>query len=176
VEPIQTSSSEAKARSWPAIVGKRRKGSWGLTPRPYLGRIRARRGETGVMASRFTSVVIDANDVALIGEFWGAVLGRDGEVDDEGDLVLKAPDSESVDVLVLGVPEGKRGKNRLHIDLNPTDADRDEELERLLALGARRVDIGQGEVSWVVLADPEGNEFCLLSRRVDGGGGAITPG
>ncbi len=128
------------------------------------------------MASRFTAVVIDANDVGRIGEFWGAVLGRECEIDDEGDMVLRAPDARSVDVLVLGVPDAKRVKNRLHIDLNPTGTDQAEELERVLALGARRVDIGQGEPSWVVLADPEGNEFCLLSRRLDGAGGAATAG
>jgi hypothetical protein len=116
------------------------------------------------MAARFSTIVIDANDVTLVGEFWGGVLGRVAELDDDGDMVLKAPDGESVDVLVLGVPEPKRTKNRLHIDLQPSRADQAEELERLLALGATRVDIGQGEPSWVVLADPEGNEFCLLSR------------
>jgi hypothetical protein len=62
----------------------------------------------------------------------------------------------------------KTGKLRLHIDVNPTDRDQDAELERLLAAGARSVDIGQtGHESWHVLADPEGNEFCLLRSRVD---------
>jgi hypothetical protein len=56
-------------------------------------------------------------------------------------------------------------KNRLHIDVNPTDRDQDAEVSRLLDLGARRVEVGQGEVSWVVLADPEGNEFCVLASR-----------
>ena len=70
-------------------------------------------------------------------------------------------------LVFLPVPEPKQGKNRLHIDVNPSGCDQDEELERLLALGARRVDIGQRDVPWVVLADPEGNEFCLLHRRVD---------
>jgi hypothetical protein len=66
------------------------------------------------------------------------------------------------------ITEGKHGKNRLHLDLNPSGADQAIELGRLLALGARHVDIGQsGDESWVVLADPEGNEFCLLRRRVD---------
>jgi hypothetical protein len=65
------------------------------------------------------------------------------------------------------VPEAKSGKNRLHIDVNPIGCNQDEEVERLLGLGARRVDIGQGERSWVVLADPEGNEFCVLRDRVD---------
>jgi hypothetical protein len=60
------------------------------------------------------------------------------------------------------VPESKTVKNRVHIDVSPIDRDRDEEVQRLLGLGARHVDVGQGEQSWVVLADPEGNEFCVL--------------
>ena len=67
----------------------------------------------------------------------------------------------------MGVPEPKAVKNRLHIDLNPSGCDQAAELERLLALGARPTDVGQGDESWVVLADPEGNEFCLLARRID---------
>jgi Glyoxalase-like domain len=61
------------------------------------------------------------------------------------------------------VPESKRVKNRLHLDFRPDD--QDLEVDRLLALGASRVDIGQGESPWVVLADPEGNEFCVLGER-----------
>jgi hypothetical protein len=63
------------------------------------------------------------------------------------------------------VPEGKTVENRLHLDVNPTDREQDEEVRRLLDLGARRVDVGQGDQSWVVLADPEGNEFCVLAGR-----------
>ena len=68
---------------------------------------------------------------------------------------------------VLAVPEPKTVKNRLHLDLRADGVPTAQELDRLLALGARRVDVGQGpDVSWVVLGDPEGNEFCLLSRSV----------
>jgi hypothetical protein len=64
------------------------------------------------------------------------------------------------------VPEGKTVKNRLHIDVNATDREQHEEVRRLLELGARPADVGQGDdVSWVVLADPEGNEFCVLAGR-----------
>jgi predicted enzyme related to lactoylglutathione lyase len=70
-------------------------------------------------------------------------------------------------LVFVPVPEAKAVKNRLHIDLNPSGCDQAEELERLLSLGARQVDVGQVDVPWVVLADPEGNEFCLLGRRVD---------
>jgi hypothetical protein len=63
------------------------------------------------------------------------------------------------------VPEGKTVKNRLHLDVNPTDREQDAEVRRLLDLGARQADVGQGDESWVVLADPEGNEFCVLADR-----------
>ncbi|MHB1208201.1 MAG: VOC family protein [Acidimicrobiales bacterium] len=66
-------------------------------------------------------------------------------------------------LLFVQVPEAKSVKNRLHLDFRPED--RDFEVDRLLALGATRIDIGQGEQSWVVLADPEGNEFCVLGAR-----------
>jgi hypothetical protein len=66
------------------------------------------------------------------------------------------------------VPDPTPGKPRLHVDLSPTDRDQDAELQRLLDLGATRADVGQsGEESWHVLADPEGNPFCLLRRRLD---------
>jgi hypothetical protein len=71
-------------------------------------------------------------------------------------------------IVFVQVPESKTIKNRLHIDVNPTDRDQDAELERLLGLGATPADVGQtGEENWHVLADPEGNEFCLLRRRLD---------
>lgn len=67
----------------------------------------------------------------------------------------------------MAVPEVKVGKNRLHIDLRAGGCTTTEELDRLLALGACRVDVGQGpDVTWVVLADPEGNEFCLLAQTI----------
>jgi hypothetical protein len=74
-----------------------------------------------------------------------------------------------VPTLILSPSADPRGgKLPLHLDVNPTDRDQGEELERLLALGARAADLGQtGEESWRVLADPEGNDFCLLRRRVD---------
>jgi len=116
------------------------------------------------MASRWYTVVIDANDVASLARFWAAVLDYQiiYEADDE---VVVAKDERTYPGLVfVPVPEGKAVKNRLHIDLNPDD--RDAEVERLVALGATRVDVGQGpDVTWVVLADPEGNEFCVLRAR-----------
>jgi hypothetical protein len=66
-------------------------------------------------------------------------------------------------LLFVQVPEPKTAGNRLHLDFRPDD--RDAQVERLLALGAKRADIGQGEQTWIVLADPEGNEFCVLASR-----------
>jgi hypothetical protein len=81
------------------------------------------------------------------------------QTDDE--VIVGADEHTYPGLCFVPVPEGKTLKNRLHIDLDPDD--RDAEVERLLALGARRADVGQGDdVTWVVLADPEGNEFCVL--------------
>jgi predicted enzyme related to lactoylglutathione lyase len=115
---------------------------------------------------RIQCIDVDSRDPSRLAAFWQEALGwrRTYETDDE--VVLEPPagspeDGISPDLLFLRVPEEKAGKNRLHLDLRP--GDQEAELARLLKLGARRVDVGQGtERSWVVLADPEGNEFCLL--------------
>jgi len=108
---------------------------------------------------------VDAADPVAIASFWETALGwrRTFERDDQ--VVLEPPegspeDGVAPDLLFLRVPEGKAVKNRLHLDLRPDD--QAAEVARLEALGARRVSVGQGEVSWVVLADPEGNEFDVL--------------
>jgi hypothetical protein len=93
------------------------------------------------------------------GDYWIAAPGSIGGGD---------PGGSGPVLTFVPVPEPKAVKNRVHPDLNPSGCDQATELERLLALGARRVDVGQGDASWIVLADPEGNEFCLLERRVDG--------
>jgi predicted enzyme related to lactoylglutathione lyase len=121
------------------------------------------------MANRITSLCIDCTDAERLASFWTQVLGwQVTERDPEGIRIQEAPDSRfAIDLLV--VPDGpKRSKNRLHLDLNATDRTQEAELERLLAIGAQPVDIGQGDdVSWHVLADPEGNEFCLLRSTVE---------
>ena len=127
------------------------------------------------MASRFTELVVDSHDPRAQARFWCEVLGyrivdedADAQVIEIGTEQLRADDVVRSPVpptiVFLPVPEGKAVKNRLHIDLSPIDRDPPEEVERLLALGATRADIGQGEVAWTVLADPEGNEFCVLRR------------
>jgi hypothetical protein len=122
------------------------------------------------MASVLRELVVDCEDPAGIARFWGEVLGWPVVEDPRGLCWLSstgAPDAPPPLLVFVPVPEHKASKNRLHIDVNPSGCDQDEELARLLALGARPVEVGQGDVPWVVLADPEGNEFCLLARRVD---------
>ncbi|MFC7344410.1 VOC family protein [Saccharopolyspora griseoalba] len=120
------------------------------------------------MVSRLVVVVIDAVDPELVAEFWCAVLGWQ-VVEREADLIGIGPqDGSWPRIDIAAVPEAKTIKNRLHLDLRAEGVSTEAELARLESLGARRVDVGQGpEVSWVVLADPEGNEFCLLSRPVE---------
>lgn len=115
------------------------------------------------MALTFDALCIDATDVAALAGWWAEVLGWPPETTDDGDVILRAPAGAGPDWLFLPVPEPKTVKNRLHVDFTPDD--QRAEVDRLIALGARHVDIGQGEQSWVVLADPEGNEFCVLAAE-----------
>ena len=118
------------------------------------------------MSSRIAVLAIDALDVEAVAAFWCQVLGYDVVERGEGVVSIAGESGPAIDV--LPVPEAKSLKNRLHLDLRADGASTGEELARLEGLGARRVDVGQGSgVSWTVLADPEGNEFCLLSRPVE---------
>jgi hypothetical protein len=131
------------------------------------------------MALRWYTVVIDCHDVAAQSRWWANVLDYQIVHEDENEVAI-VPKHASMDPVPEGdwhrqpqglvfvpVPEGKTVKNRLHLDLAPhTSQDRDAEIERLLSLGAKRIDVGQGvDVTWTVMADPEGNEFCVLSSR-----------
>ncbi|HWE55922.1 MAG TPA: VOC family protein [Acidimicrobiales bacterium] len=119
------------------------------------------------MAARLSCVCIDAVDPRPVAEFWSAVLGWSVVEEDEGGISLGDPSREMPTLDILVVPETKQIKNRLHLDLRADGTTFEQELTRLEGLGARRVDIGQGDdVTWVVLADPDGNEFCLLRRTV----------
>ena len=120
------------------------------------------------MGAVLREIIIDCNDPRLVADFWSQTLGWEVK-ENRGVLWMSASGEPFPDVLLafVDVPDHKSGKNRLHLDVSPIGCSRDEEVERLLGLGARRVDIGQGDVPWVVLADPEGNEFCVLGRRVD---------
>jgi len=119
------------------------------------------------MDIRIQCLCVDTADPLRLAKFWQEVLGWRLEAGPGNNEVVLEPakgspeDGVAPDLLFLRVPEGKVVKNRLHLDLRPVD--QAAEVARLEGLGARRVDVGQGaEVTWVVLADPDGNEFCVL--------------
>jgi len=121
------------------------------------------------MASRASNFCIDAHDPWAQTLWWSKVLEDFTlpEDDDQGpgdeECGLVGPDDRYL--LFLKVPEPKTVKNRMHICLRPTDRTRDEEVDRVLGLGATLVDdLRKGDKGWAVLADPEGNEFCVLTR------------
>jgi predicted enzyme related to lactoylglutathione lyase len=120
------------------------------------------------MGAVLREVNIDCNDPRRVAEFWGEVLGWDVQEND-GLFWMSESGAPFPDLLLVfvAVPESKIVKNRVHLDVSPVGCDRDEEVARLEALGATRIDVGQGDQPWVVLADPEGNEFCVLGRRAD---------
>ena len=130
-----------------------------------LIRFHAENGETAGMATRLVSVVIDANDVRGLARFWAGATGWQ-VTHEEDDLVVVAPAGEGFELVFVLVPEPKAAQNRIHLDLATSSGDdQAATVERLLGLGATRVDVGQGDVPWVVLADPEGNELCVLEPR-----------
>lgn len=115
------------------------------------------------MGLRFSELCIDAADIHVQASWWSRFLGWPQEDTDDGDVLLRAPEGAGPDWLFLAVPDGKVVKNRIHFDFTPDD--QHAEVARAIELGARHVDIGQGVQSWVVLADPEGNEFCILAAE-----------
>jgi predicted enzyme related to lactoylglutathione lyase len=118
---------------------------------------------------QIATVSVDAVEPQRLARFWSDALGWAYEVDGDGDVLVRPaeghPDHHrSSHLLFLAVPEAKSGKNRIHLDLVPDD--QSAEVERLEGLGATRASVGQtGRESWVVMADPEGNEFCILRAR-----------
>lgn len=119
------------------------------------------------MSSRIASVVIDAVQPRVVADFWCHVLGWHVLDEDDGVISIGPPDGAWPTIDVVPVPESKSVKNRLHLDLRADGTSTADELKRLLGLGARHTDVGQGsDATWVVLSDPEGNEFCLLARTV----------
>jgi hypothetical protein len=117
------------------------------------------------MSLEWEQTSVDARDPVALGRWWQAALGWVA-VDEGEEFEIRPTPDRLPGLLFVAVPETKQIKNRLHLDFRPDD--RDAEVERLLSLGATRVDVGQGDSSWVVLADPEGNEFCVLSSRAAG--------
>jgi hypothetical protein len=115
------------------------------------------------MSLEWEQVIVAAHDPVALGRWWCEVL-RWVAVDDGPTLFEIQPEVDRLPgILFVPVEAAKVVQNRLHFDLRPDD--QDAEVDRLITLGASRVDVGQGEVSWVVLADPEGNEFCVLAAR-----------
>jgi predicted enzyme related to lactoylglutathione lyase len=116
---------------------------------------------------RIQCVVVDANDCQLLARFWSEALGWRITVETDDECAIEPPEGSrevdvAPDILFVKVPDAKTVKNRLHFDLRPVD--QQAQVQRLVDLGARRVDVGQeDDASWVVLADPEGNEFCVLA-------------
>jgi predicted enzyme related to lactoylglutathione lyase len=115
-------------------------------------------------------IVIDAHDLPELARFWTQVLGWRVLSEREREIVIGTHEEAEVGICFMPVTDEKRVKNRVHLDLNPggdtSPSEREAEIERIIALGAQRVDIGQtGEESWTVLADPEGNEFCVLRPK-----------
>jgi hypothetical protein len=118
------------------------------------------------MNIRIQCLCIDTTDPARLAGFWQEALGWRRTFDEDDQIVLEPPEGSAEDgvvpdLLFLRVPEEAAGKNRLHLDLRPSD--QDAEIARLEALGAKRADVGQGpDVDWVVMQDPDGNYFDVL--------------
>ena len=118
---------------------------------------------------------VDCAEPRKLAEWWEQALDDyeiiddpDADYSDDDEIGLLPRSRRGPKILFLKVPDEKKVKNRLHLDLRPDGSDRDTEVARLEALGATRVDVGQGpDVSWVVMADPEGNEFCVLRALTD---------
>jgi Glyoxalase-like domain len=126
------------------------------------------------MGLEWEQVVVDAADPVALGAWWASALGWVVVNDDPEELEIRAAPDRLPGLLFARVPESTQSqmrvsdgvrvkRNRLHIDLRPDD--QDAEVARLEDLGARRIDIGQGDVTWVVMEDPEANEFCVLQTR-----------
>ena len=123
------------------------------------------------MGTRLVHIVVDANDPGRLARFWAAALGWEiaDETPDEVDVWpagFSYPDPVALPLVFVPVPEPKVTRNRVHLDLATRSAEHhQDEVRRLLALGATHADVGQGDAPWTVLADPEGNEFCVLDPR-----------
>jgi hypothetical protein len=113
------------------------------------------------MASRIGEIIVDCSDPEAAAAFWCAAL--DYRITDRDDTAVAIAGHSTAPTIIFDTsPDKKLHKNRLHLDICPVDTSQDDEVARLAALGAKRVDIGQGEVSWVVMEDPVGNEFCVM--------------
>ncbi|WP_428964048.1 VOC family protein [Micromonospora fluostatini] len=113
------------------------------------------------MSSTWAQVTVDARDPARLAHWWAEALGYRVVTETPDEVEIRPSLAGAPGLVFVPVPDDKKVKNRLHLDLRPSD--QEAEVERLVDMGARHVDVGQDEeVGWVVLADPEGNEFCVL--------------
>ncbi|MGH9229305.1 MAG: VOC family protein [Acidimicrobiales bacterium] len=127
------------------------------------------------MPTRLHSVVFDAADPSALARFWAVATGWPVTYEEPDEVVVEpaeddagTPTEPGLPLVFVLVDDPKVSKNRVHLDLNSRSADEQREIvERLLAHGAEPADIGQADVPWVVLADPEGNELCVLDPRDD---------
>ena len=111
-------------------------------------------------------LVVDAHDLPGLARFWTQASGWKVLSERENEVVIGTAENAPAGVCFMPVTDAKTVKNRVHLDLTSSAADRDQEIDRLLALGARRAGIGQADAeSWTVLADPEGNEFCVVRPK-----------
>jgi hypothetical protein len=126
------------------------------------------------MTSKFTELAIDCADPGGLARFWCSVLDYEVQEEDDGIVAIGSPmvpegknrpGPVPPTLTFAHVPEGKTVKNRVHLDVNPTDMEQDEEIARLVELGATVVNDNRPEFGWVTLADPEGNEFDVLADR-----------
>ncbi len=124
-------------------------------------------GQDDAMPTRLQHLVIDARDPAALARWWADALGWAVTAEEPDEVVVEPPGPDGLPLVFVPVPEPKTGKNRVHLDLRSASAeDQAAQVDRLTGLGARPADIGQGPgLPWVVLADPEGNEFCVLDPR-----------
>jgi hypothetical protein len=114
-----------------------------------------------LMAARFYQLVVDAHDPSRLAHWWAEVLGYDVLYETSNEVIIGTDPDRYPGICFVPVSDTKMTKNRLHIDLDPDD--HQAEVARVTDLGATRADIGQGDVPWTVLTDPEGNEFCILT-------------
>jgi hypothetical protein len=130
-----------------------------------------------VVGSRWYQLVVDAHDPAGLARWWAEVLGYSVLYESEQEVIIGLDADRYPGIVFTPVPDAKTVKNRLHIDLDPDD--HDAEVERIIGLGATAVDVGQGDAPWTVLADPEGNEFDVLTPHrslIEWAGELSSPG
>jgi hypothetical protein len=125
------------------------------------------------MTSRLTEVIVDCHDMTRLADFWCEVLGYEPAGSGDSWLAIGAPGGRPAEatwrqapqapvMAFVLVPESRSTKNRLHVDVTPIDVGQADEVQRLIELGATHADVGQSDTPWIVMADPEGNEFCVM--------------